>query len=256
MLPSVPRLVAELRRLYVRSATADVDPLPHALAAGESLRLSPLTADGRVAWMVVGVEGEGAWEAVAALYEGVLGDLALVPPAMAVSGDAGYRLWFPLVEPIPVAQAEAFLLGLADRYLASLPPARRVLCPLGDVRDVPVVPAPHPVTGKWSAFIDPGLGGMLADEPWLDMAPNPEKQADILAGFELIKPAAFVQALARLGPAQAAASPAPVASPPLPSRPVGGEAADEACRFLLTVMNDPTVDMALRIEAAKALLQV
>ena len=185
MLPSVPRLVAELRRLYVRSVTVEADPLPHALASGETLRLSPLTADGRVAWMAVGVEGEGAWEAVAALYEGVLDDLALVPPAMAVSGAAGYCLWLPVAEPIPVAQAEAFLQGLADRYLAALPPARRVLCPLGEVRDVPLVPAPHPVTGKWSAFIDPGLGGMLADEPWLDMAPNPEKQADILAGASI-----------------------------------------------------------------------
>ncbi|KAB2966880.1 hypothetical protein [Zoogloea sp.] len=246
------RLVAELQRLYLRSTTtgAGGDDLLNALATGASLRLSPLTADGRVAWMVVGVEGEGAWEVIAALYEGVLDDLALAAPAMAVSGDAGYRLWFSLVEPVSVGQAEAFLQGLAERYLAALAPARRILCPLGDVLDVVMVPAPHPATGRWSAFIDPGLGGMLADEPWLDMAPNPEKQADILAGFAAIKPAAFEQALARLGPPPEAVSARSVAAP----RPAAGEAADEARRFLLAVMNDPTVDMTLRIEAAKALL--
>lgn len=248
------RLVAELRRLYVRPATPGADALPRALAAGEALRLSPLGADGRVAWMVVGVDGEDAWAQTAALYAGLLDDLALPAPALAVSGEAGYRLWFALVEPVSVAEAGAFLRGLADRYLAELPPARRTLCPLGEVGEVLMVPGLHPATGKWSAFIDPGLGGMLADEPWLDMAPNPEKQADILAGFEAIKPAAFAQALARLGPAPEAPPPLPVA----PSRPAGGEACDgagdEARRFLLAVMNDPTVDMALRVEAAKALL--
>lgn len=242
------RLVAELQRLFLRSAATGpaARAVPQALAAGEALRLSPLTADGRVAWMVVGVDGEHAWAAIAGLYAGVLNDLALPPPAMAVSGDAGYRLWFALAEPVPVAEAAAFLRGLADRYLAAVPPAMQVLCPLGEVGEASLVPALHPSTGRWSAFIDPGLGGMLAEEPWLDMAPNPDKQADILAGFEAIKPAAFAQALACLGPLPAAS--------PTPASPAAGEAFDEPRRFLLAVMNDPTVDMALRIAAAKALL--
>jgi hypothetical protein len=33
------------------------------------------------------------------------------------------------------------------------------------------------------------------------------------------------------------------------------DAHDEPRRFLLNVMNDPTVEMALRIEAAKALMR-
>ena len=66
--------------------------------------------------------------------------------------------------------------------------------------------------------------------------------------------AAFARALAQLHPA-----PAPTASPQAlhahppacAATPAHGEAARQ---FLLTVMNDTAVTMALRIEAAKALL--
>lgn len=64
-------------------------------------------------------------------------------------------------------------------------------------------PPPARVAGddRWSAFIDPGMGSLFIDEPWLEMAPTPDKQAELLAGFSEIKVEEFERALSRLAPA-------------------------------------------------------
>jgi hypothetical protein len=111
------------------------------------------------------------------------------------------------------------------------------------------VPACQGESGHWSAFVAPGLAGMFADEPWLDMPPSPDAQAKLLAGLKSIQPAEFRLAQERLRPAEAPVARA-VASV---ATDVPREAQDPK-RFLLAVMNDPATDMPLRIEAAKALL--
>ena len=113
-------------------------------------------------------------------------------------------------------------------------------------RGLVLVPA-HQGDGRWSAYIDASLGSMFVDEPWLEMAPSPHKQAELLAGQASIKPDVLERALGILQPA---ATSAPAYAPTgetdgVHQEPVG---------FLLAIMNDAAVDTGLRIEAAKALL--
>jgi hypothetical protein len=79
----------------------------------------------------------------------------------------------------------------------------------------------------------------------------------LLRALQAMKPAAFEAALAGM---RATAPPAlaPAVSPvPVPARAsatASPEATDDPRQFLLRVMNDESVALALRIEAAKALL--
>jgi hypothetical protein len=133
----------------------------------------------------------------------------------------------------------------------------------GKIQHALLVPALQPATGRWSAFVAPDLAAIFAEEPWLDLAPNPEAQAKVLARLECIKPAVFQAALERLSP---------VVMPEIsPMASVADERDDSQANkevkasalqgssldpkgFLLGVMNDKTVQLHLRIEAAKALL--
>ncbi|MFN3304850.1 MAG: hypothetical protein ACK44A_14175, partial [Roseateles sp.] len=127
-----------------------------------------------------------------------------------------------------------------------LPPARVRLQPAADGSDWPAgpVPAPQPDGERWSAFIAPDLAPVFADTPWLDLPPGADGQADLLARLQSITPAALDAAMAQLAPARA---PAPAAS--------HDPAADlDPRRFLQSVVNDATAPLALRIQAAQALL--
>ncbi len=81
---------------------------------------------------------------------------------------------------------------------------------------------------------------MFGDEPWVDLPPVPDGQADLLSRLTSINAADFRAAAERLG-----AAPQPPAPQPAEADPRG---------FLTRVMNDESVPLALRIEAAKALL--
>jgi len=209
------RLQAELHRLYHPSAPGDVRALLLELAR---------PAD---------------WEALGPAWRGVQADLQLPAPGIAVSGTDGLQLWFSLQQPVSVARAADFLARLQARYLPGIAPARLRLLPLGQA---PQVPEQDAATGNWSAFIAPDLAPVFADTPWLDIPPGVEGQADLLAKLKSIKPATFDAAMQALIPATVTA------------------AADEAVdidprHFLQRVLNDETIDLALRVEAAKALLR-
>lgn len=180
------------------------------------------------------------WQPLALLWHGVQTDLALPAPAIAVNGVDGLQLWFSLVEPVPQTEALGFLEALRLRYLLDAKPARVTLQP-----PVAAVPALREESGQWSAFISRDLAAVFADEPWLDMAPSPEAQADVLSRLKSIKPAEFQNALALLAPDEI---------PPMSSTGDKGSPQTGPKQFLLQVMNDPSQEMHLRIAAAQALL--
>jgi hypothetical protein len=183
------------------------------------------------------------WDLVASVWQGVQRDLDLPAPAIAVSGTDAYQLWFSVASPVSDADGLAFLEGLRQRYWPDVKEAR-VARLAGD--SLPTVPQPVDADGNWSAFVARDLAPVFSDTPWLDIPPNEDGQADLLSGIAPIPAGEWAGALARLA--------APTATAPAPSPAAPATAASSPRAFLLQVMNDPAVPLALRIDAAKALL--
>jgi len=241
------------------------------LTGEANLGLNLINPRGMVRAMVINFKRAGDWDRVANLYQSLEDELDLPAPAISVSGQQGYRLWFSLAEPLPAAQASLFLNALGLNYLTDLPLAHFELCPGNDNGQAvtELVPALHLATGKWSAFIDPRLGGMFIDEPGLEMAPNMVNQAGILASLKSIKAEEFQRALSTLQMAAEADSKGAEAASDLQSqandlpaldtkRPRSmlkvGEDFRDPQSFLLAVINDSSASAGQRIKAAKALL--
>lgn len=249
------RLQTELHRLYLLHD----HPEP-----SEPVLIGP---DGRVRAMVVELARQAGWNGVSTLWQGVQDELGLPEPAIAVSGIDGYQVWFSLSEPVALEQALDFLEFLRKRYLGGIDYRHITLKPATDAGEprqahhARMAPALQAETGRWSAFVAPGLASMFADEPWLDLAPSPDAQANLLLRLQSIKPADLQLALERLRPAStpaahdtdtAATDTAGYGYDRPGAEPAGGGL--DPKRFLLAVMNDPASEMHLRIEAAKALL--
>jgi hypothetical protein len=206
----------------------------------------PAGPEGVTRVMLLELARPANWEAVARVWQGVQADLQLPAPAIAVSGTDAYQLWFSLAQPVPVGQALQFLQSLQRRYLGAVAPGRIRINPTSEGQQVERVPPVQAAPGQWAAFVAPDLAGLFADEPWLDLGPSPEAQAELLTRVQSIKPAELAAAMQSLAAPESAADPA--------ARPVSIGRHEDPRKFLLAVMNDPAVDLALRIEAAKALL--
>lgn len=219
-------LRTEFLRLYAH---------PEAPPASDDSALPGRAADGSVRALRLRVLGNQTWPAVEALWRGVQSDDGLPAPAISVEASGGYALWFSLVAPVATDLARRFLDDLSARYLAELPP-EQIIPLVGD--ELPALPMEH--DGRWSAFIDPGLGSLFADDSGLDFAPGPERQLPLLAGLSSM----------HLAPvSQTPASPAPSNE-----RCGLGSGYSDPAAFLFAVMNDPAASTRDRIEAAKALL--
>jgi len=214
----------------------------------ELQRLYPPADDGAGTLRAVAMEltGPPSWELLGRVWHGVQAELELPAPAIAVSGTDGLQLWFALAESVAADEAQAFLEGLRLRFLPDVAPVRIRL-----LLHPPPVPSRREPDGNWSAFIAPDLVPVFAETPWLDFPPGDEGQAELLRGLQPIKSAAFETARDRL----ASSTPAAKADADAAATPPANIAATgDARRFLLQVMNDATVPLALRIDAAKALL--
>jgi hypothetical protein len=140
-------------------------------------------------------------------------------------------------------EALAVLEALRRRYLADVPQDR--------LRTTPAPAAAPEISGmppgergeeRWSAFVAPDLAALFVDEPWLDLPPGNDAQAELLSRLQCMSPADLRRAIAQ-PPAEATAAPSSSAAPSQDPR-----------GFLLAVMNDRGIELHLRIEAAKALL--
>ena len=126
-----------------------------------------------------------------------------------------------------------------------------------------VLPPVERAPGRWSAFVAPNLATLFEDEPWLDLPPGPDAQADLLSRLDSTKPDHLKRALEQLRHVD---TPASAQAPPVLVGANGTEAGQTHTppaaaansahprRFLLEIMNDRTIELHLRIEAAKALL--
>lgn len=220
-------------------------------------------AEGLVRRMVLALCGPADWSPLSAVWRGVQADLDLPAPAIAVNGVDAFELWFSLADPVPADTAAAFLDGLCARYLGDVAPARRRCWPASDPGlqvEPPRIPQLQAETGRWSAFVAPDLAAVFGDDPSLDIPPGDDAQADQLSRIRTMSRAEFQVAMARLTPEPSpflpvVQTPAPGVLAPPPASDSVIRRHDDPRQFLLDVMNDPSVAMALRVEAAKALLR-
>jgi hypothetical protein len=228
------RLQLEWQRLY--QAAPATDGATDAATGSELVR-----------GMVMSLGRPADWLALSAVWHGVQLDLAWPAPAIAVSGSDGYQLWFSLAQAVPSQEAQALLEALRQRYMGHIVPERVGIMPA----HASAMPGEQVMPDQWSAFVAPDLAPMFADTPWLDIPPSPDGQADLLSGLNSIKPAAWQAAWAQVQrPSQQAEPTAPTLQAGMQPQALYADAR----RFLLDVMNDERVALALRIEAAKALL--
>lgn len=223
------RLLSELRRLFLLpdAPATGLAALERQLAGGEAALPAFIDAQGRVRLMAVGLhgvsrgQGDAHCAALLQLGKALIEDLLLPEAAFSVNGREGYDLWLSLAEPVPAGEAREFLSLLQEAYLPDLPAVRLRPGGEGDAgaadQGVPLPPALHPATALWSVFIAPGLAPSFSEEAGIDLPPNLDKQAELLARLEPVSVAAFREALGRLrqrvrGGAAAQAS-APAAAP-------------------------------------------
>lgn len=246
------RLQAEQRRLF----GFDVN------STGELLPLQMSSAHVSTRCLVLGLGRPTQWDPLLRVWEAVQSALSLPAPAIAVDGVDGYQLWFSLAEAVPLHDARRFLGLLATHYLADVRPTCVTCVPTADGMGGPSafglrpVPAVQPVSGHWSAFVSHDLARIFEAEPWLEREPSPDAQADLLSRAVPASARAFERALTLLAGDGEATSMAPLA---VSADTVGSVAGVphlvvDPRAFLLAVMNDPSVDMRIRVDAAKALL--
>lgn len=242
------RLAAEWRRLYLLYD----ESWPDADDAERNCRL--LSAESTVRSLVIEFTRTSDWPVLASFYESLQTNEELPALAIAVT-PSGYQLWLSLANPVSYAEARKFLLCLQAQYLVALPAGRVALLPdtASGVPELPVIPNFDPETQKWAAFIDPGMGSMFIDEPGLDIAPNPERQADLLMSVKSISSQMFQrivdEASDRAITSQPSCTARPVQDAVFPSTSF-----NDPREFLLLVMNSSEAALTERIAAAKALL--
>ena len=212
------KLIAELMRLYLPA-----DVLPSDILA---LPVSLTGSDGQTRAMMIpfrktkGADSEAHWTRLCEVANALQTTLKLPAPAVSISGGDAYYLWLSLATPVPAERAQAFLERLRDAFFPEVE-----LAPDAVRAPVALPPCLHPRTGKWAAFIHPGMGASFADEPGLDMQPPPNGQVGFLEGLESIDAAQFEHAWRLLEPAAVSApvaTPAPVpASTTAPAPPAG-----------------------------------
>lgn len=209
------KLIQELIRLYLAPGTA-----PEGLAArigGQSADAIDLAgADGMVRAIVIPFRkmrtGDEAahWTLLCDVANALQAELDLPAPAVSVSGTDGYGLWLSLATPIAPALAQEFASLLRLSYFPDVKVAADAASTL-----FALPPYLHPDSGKWSAFIHPGMGASFADESGLEMAPPLSGQVAFLEGLHCIDAAQFDDALALLrGKHAVAPLPEPVRAAP------------------------------------------
>ncbi len=247
------RLHAQLQRLFLGPQLPPAEGRPPSLQDAQGLTRALLLELARPA----------DWPALAVVWQAVQQDLDLPAPAIAVSGSEGFQLWFALSEPVSPAEGLAFLEALCQRYLPDIAPARLHLQAgaTGKAGSHAAPAALPPLlqaqAEQWSAFVSPDLAPVFADSPWLDVAPNADGQAELLAGLACLNLEAMRAATARLAPLHLEADAGEPCKPGSREADAPGASPRHSTpqAFLSQVMNDVTVPLALRIEAAKALLQ-
>ncbi|MDQ1921992.1 hypothetical protein [Massilia pseudoviolaceinigra] len=209
------KLMSELTRLYLPEGSLSPETLAQRRLGQSSLAIDSADDTGRTRAIVIafrktpGAEEAQHWMRLCTLANALQAELGFPAPAVSISGANGYYLWMSLDTPTPVARVQTFLELLRRAYTPDMDV-------LADAASAPVElpPCLDPHSGKWAAFIDPGLGASFADESGLEMPPPLAGQAALLERVERISAKQFQHALDVLEQAHGAPVKASVSVPP------------------------------------------
>jgi hypothetical protein len=211
------KLIAELTRLYLAPEAITREALAQHILGKTTLAIKLTTADGLTRALAIPFrkafgDGEtGHWERLCKVANALQADLGLPTPAVSIDGASGYRLWLSLAAAVPADDAQEFLELLRQAYFRELE-----LAPDAATAPVYLPPCLNPRSGKWAAFIHPGMGASFAEESGLEMAPPLAAQLGFLEGLDSIDEEQFRQSLRKLQQQQA---PAPSSTPALSPTP-------------------------------------
>ena len=167
------KLNAELSRLYLAP--------PDGGTRSICLAFRKLAGDGEA----------GHWERLCGVANALQAELGLPAPAVSISGAGAFGLWLSLEKPVTAAQAQEFA---------------KLVCPEADAAAAALPPFLEQASGKWAAFIHPGMGASFAGDEGLDMQPPEAGQVALLEGLDSIGPAQFARALDQLRQSAGAAA--------------------------------------------------
>jgi hypothetical protein len=219
------KLIAELTRLYLAPETVTREVLAAHIAGKTTLAIKLTTADGltralAIPFRKVFGDGEsGHWDRLCVVANALQAELGLPAPAVSIDGASAYRLWLSLETPVPAAEAQDFLELLRQSYFP-----QTEVAPDAATAPVYLPPCLNPRSGKWAAFIHPGMGASFAEESGLEMAPPLAGQVGFLESLDSIDEIQFREALRKLEQRRAPA-PAP-AQAPASAEPASSAAAD------------------------------
>jgi hypothetical protein len=239
------KLISELTRLYLPAGTLSPEVLAQHMLGQTTLAINLTTDNGLTRAMVIAFHKKGDseeaqhWSRLCAVANALQAQLGFPAPAVSISGANGYALWLSLEAPAPAAQAQKFLELLRQAYFPDMD-----LRPDAVSAPVELPPCLNQSTGKWAAFIHPGMGASFADESGLEMAPPFAGQAAFLEGLQSISEAQFLYAMNMLQQSHGAA---PMVSVPAPERTVAADGLllrdatlEDIVRFLHSKNIEPT----------------
>ncbi|GAB3376719.1 hypothetical protein [Massilia agri] len=183
------KLSAQLCRLYLMPGNTPEDRNGQglvSLVSGEGLSRAIVIDFPRLR----GAAPEQHWLDLCAVANALQESFGFPAPAVSITGESGYQLWLSLREPVPE--------GDARRFVAMLRETRFPQLELLTSEQVRLPPARNPVSGKWAAFIHPGMGASFAEEAGLEVAPPGHAQLAFLEGLESIEKTQFFDALVSL----------------------------------------------------------
>jgi hypothetical protein len=239
------KLISELTRLYLPANSLSPEALAQQLLGHSSLAIDLTDGEGMTRAIVIPFRkrrehNDGQhWTRLCTVANAMQTELDFPAPAVSISGSDGYGLWLSLATPVPVAQAQTLLTLLRAAYFPDME-----LAPDATRAPVALPPCLDQRSGKWAAFIHPGMGASFADESGLEMAPPFAGQAAFLEGLHSISEAQFRQALDTLDQTHRTA---PVVGAPAPVRTVAPDGLllrdatlEDIVRFLHAKNIEPT----------------
>ncbi|CAN7292732.1 hypothetical protein LJR289_001407 [Pseudoduganella sp. LjRoot289] len=239
------KLISELTRLYLPDGGLPEGVLARHVQGQAANPVRLAASDGRTRALAIPfpkmADGEDTqhWSRLCEVANALQIALGFPAPAVSISGENGFALWLSLEKPIAAHLAQQFLALLRQAYFPDI-----ALRPDAASAPLELPPGLHPATGKWAAFINPGLGASFADESGLEMAPPFAGQTALLQGLQRIGEAQFLSALDKLrqahGAMPAAGDPAPQAAAAQPGLLLKDATLEDIVRFLHAKNIEPT----------------